>query len=161
MGFMMVNAFRQVIYISQATGTLTESELNELLEVSCPSNKKYGITGALLYLEKAFIQVIEGGDAAISQLLGKLTVDTRHRNIRILSDNLVQGRNFQNWSMGIVKVAEVDRPQVLEELRLASTTNSGSQDRSNIMPVSQTFMMMRRLYNTSNVLQSAQGHSSD
>ncbi|MFT5709728.1 MAG: hypothetical protein ACI8QT_000415 [Halioglobus sp.] len=158
---MVMSVFRQVVYISQATGTLTESELNELLEVSRRNNKKYGITGALLYLENAFIQVIEGGDAAISQLLGKLTVDTRHRNIRILSDNLAQGRNFQNWSMGTVKAAEADRPQVLEELRLASTTNGGSQDRSNIMPVSQTFMMMCRLYNTSNVLQRAQDRSSD
>jgi hypothetical protein len=62
--------------------------------------------------------------------------------------------------MGIVKAAEVDRLQVLEELQLASTANSGSQDRSNIMPVSQTFMMMRRLYDTNNVLQRAQGHLS-
>ncbi|MEH6611272.1 MAG: BLUF domain-containing protein [Halioglobus sp.] len=160
MGFMVVSAFRQVVYISQATGTLTESELNELVEVSRRNNKKYGITGALLYLENAFIQAIEGEDAAISELLGKLTADARHRNIRIISDNLAQVRNFQNWSMGIVKAVEVDRPEVLEELRLASPTNGGSEDRSNIMPVSPTFMMMRRLYDTSNVLQRAQGHSS-
>jgi hypothetical protein len=153
-------AFRQVVYISQATGTFTESELNELVEVSRRNNKRHGITGAMLYLENAFIQVIEGEDAAIGQLLDKLRADTRHRNIRILSDNLAQVRNFQNWSMGIVKAAEVDRPQVLEELRLASTANGGSEDRSNIMPVSQTFMMMRRLYDTSNVLQRAQGHLS-
>lgn len=40
----MVNAFRQGVYISQATGTLTEIELNELLAVSRRNNKKYGIT---------------------------------------------------------------------------------------------------------------------
>ena len=51
-------AFRQVVYISQATGTFTESELNELVEVSRRNNKKHGITGAMLYLENAFIQVI-------------------------------------------------------------------------------------------------------
>jgi hypothetical protein len=155
---MVVSAFRQVVYISQATGTFTESELNELVEVSRRNNKKYGITGAMLCLENAFIQVIEGEDAAISRLLDKLHTDTRHQNIRILSDKLAQVRNFQNWSMGIVKAAEVDRPQVLEELRLASTAKNGLEDRSNIMPVSQTFMMMRRLYDTSNVLQRAQGH---
>jgi hypothetical protein len=62
--------------------------------------------------------------------------------------------------MGIVKAVEVDEPQVLEELRLAATENVVSKGRSNIMPVSQTFMMMRRLYDTSNVLQRAQGHLS-
>jgi hypothetical protein len=155
-----MHAFRQVVYISQATGAFTASELNELVEVSRRNNKKHGITGAMLYVENAFIQVIEGEDTAIGQLLDKLRTDTRHRNIRILSDKLAQVRNFQNWSMGIVKAAEVDRPQVLEELRLASTANGGAEDRSNITPVSQTFTMMRRLYDTSNVLQRAQDHLS-
>ena len=153
-----MHAIRQVAYISQATGTFTESELSELVEVSRRNNKKHGITGAMLYLENAFIQVIEGEDAAIGQLLEKLCTDTRHQNIAVLSDKLAQARNFQNWSMGIVKAAEADRPQVLEELRLASTANGGSEEGSNMMPVSQTLMMMRRLYDTSNVLQRAQGH---
>jgi hypothetical protein len=157
---MVVSAIRQVVYISQATGTFTESELNDLVEVSRRKNKKHGITGALLYLENAFIQVIEGEDAAIGQLLEELHTDIRHQNIAVLSDKLAQARNFQNWSMGIVKAAEADRPEVLEELRLASTANGGSEEGSNIMPVSQTLMMMRRLYDTSNVLQKAQGHSS-
>jgi hypothetical protein len=153
-----MTTFRQVVYISQATSTFTESELNELIEVSRRNNKKHSITGAMLYLENSFIQVIEGKDAAISYLLHTLRADTRHLDIRILSDKLAQVRNFQNWSMGIVKAVEVDEPQVLEELRLASTEKVVSEGRSNIMPVSQTFMMMRRLYDTSNVLQRAQGH---
>jgi hypothetical protein len=157
---MVVSAIRQVVYISQATGTFTESELNDLVEVSRRNNKKHCITGAMLHLENAFIQVIEGEDAAIGQLLEELHTDIRHQNIAVLSDKLAQARNFQNWSMGIVKAAEADRPEVLEELRLASTANGGSEEGSNIMPVSQTLMMMRRLYDTSNVLQKAQGHSS-
>jgi hypothetical protein len=156
----VVNEFRQVVYISHATVTWSKNELNELVEVSRRNNKKYGITGALLYLENAFIQVIEGEDVAISQLLDKLYADARHRNVRIVSDNIAQVRYFQHWSMGIVKAAEVDRPQVLEELRLASTTKGGSADSSNIMPVSQTFIMMRRLYDTSLALQRAKDHSS-
>jgi hypothetical protein len=155
---MVVSAIRQVVYISQATGTFTESELSELVEVSRRNNKKHRITGAMLYLENAFIQVIEGEDAAIGQLLEKLRTDTRHENIVVLSDKPAQARNFQSWSMGIVKAAEADRPEVLEELRLASTANGGSEEGSNIMPVSQTLMMMRRLYDTGNVLQRAQGH---
>jgi hypothetical protein len=95
MRFRVVNQFRQVVYISHATATLTKNELNELVEVSRRNNKKYGITGALLYLENAFIQVIEGEDAAISQLLDKLYADTRHRNVRIVSDIIAQIRYFQ------------------------------------------------------------------
>ncbi|MFT6891673.1 MAG: hypothetical protein ACJASY_003732, partial [Halioglobus sp.] len=48
MRFRVVNQFRQVVYISHATATLTKNELNELVEVSRRNNKKYGITGALL-----------------------------------------------------------------------------------------------------------------
>jgi hypothetical protein len=40
-------AFKQVVYISQATGTFAESELNQLAEVSRRNNKEHGITGAM------------------------------------------------------------------------------------------------------------------
>lgn len=149
---------RQVVYISQATREFTEAELDALVKVAHDNNKKYGITGAMLYLESAFIQVIEGQDSDVTRLLEQLRADTRHRDIRIVSDNVVPARNFQNWSMGIIRPPQEEKTLVRDELRLASAIDVRAEEQSTAMPVSQTFVMMRRLYETSNVLQRAQGN---
>ncbi len=158
MGFLSMSAVRQVVYISQATREFTEAELDALVTVAHENNKKYGITGAMLYLESAFIQVIEGQDSDIARLLQQLHLDTRHRDIRIVSDNVVPARNFQNWSMGIVRPPQEDKTLVRDEIRLASALDVRAEEQSTVMPVAQTFMMMRRLYETSNVLHRAQGN---
>jgi len=153
-----MSALRQVVYISQATRDFTEADLDELVKVSDNNNRKYGITGAMLYLENAFIQVIEGEDSDIAQLLKNLYADTRHRDIRIVSDSVVPARNFQNWSMGIIRPPQEERNRVQEEFRLASEIDVRAEEKSTAMPLSQTFMMMRRLYETSNVLHRAKGN---
>ena len=89
-----MGAIRQVVYISRATHPFTQAELDELVKVSQDNNKKYGITGAMLYLENAFIQVIEGEGSVVAQLLKNLYADSRHRDIRIVSDSVVPARNF-------------------------------------------------------------------
>ncbi|MDH3994702.1 MAG: hypothetical protein OEV47_17410, partial [Gammaproteobacteria bacterium] len=78
--------------------------------------------------------------------------------IRIVSDNVVPARNFQNWSMGIIRPPQEEKTLVRDELRLASAIDVRAEEQSTAMPVSQTFVMMRRLYETSNVLQRAQGN---
>ena len=153
-----MSALRQVVYISQATRDFTEADLDELVKVSDNNNRKHGITGAMLYLENAFIQVIEGEDSDIAQLLKNLYADTRHRDIRIVSDSVVPARNFQNWSMGIIRPPQEERNRVQEEFRLASEIDVRAEEKSTAMPLSQTFMMMRRLYETSNVLHRAKGN---
>jgi hypothetical protein len=151
-----VDVIRQVIYISQASIFLTESELKKLVKKFNNNNKIYSVTGALLYLENAFIQVIEGEDSVIGQLVDNLYADIRHRNIRILSDELKQVRYFQNWSMGLIKAAEADGPEILEALNLTSAINGDVTEKADTVLASQIFMMMHRLYDTSNALQRAQ-----
>lgn len=152
-----MDSIRQVVYISQASDTFRESDLDDLVRVSRRNNQKHGITGAMLFLENAFIQVVEGEDVAVSQLLDKLYADKRHHDIRIISDQKVATRNFRNWSMGVVTPSEEDKPQVLQEIQLANQSGESARDLSLMMPVCQTLMMMRRLYDVNSVLQRARG----
>ena len=159
-GFVQMSAIRQIVYISQATHAFAQAELDELVKVSQDNNKKYGITGAMLYLENSFIQVIEGEDSVVAQLLKNLYADSRHRDIRIVSDSVVPARNFQNWSMGIVQPPQEERTRVRDELGAASAIDVRTEEQTTAMPISQTFMMLRRLYDTSNVLHRAKSNLS-
>ena len=153
-----MSKLRQLIYISRATRVLTDEEAEALVNRAASNNRKQGITGALLYLQGAFIQVLEGEADAISGLLDRLKRDTRHRDLRLLQDVEVQDRQFKNWSMGMVQTPTADKPEVLRELSALDELGVPDDSSGADMPLCQTFMMMQRLYETDKVLQRARNH---
>lgn len=88
-----------LVYVSYTDFTLTYTELQEILRVSQLNNKKRNITGALLYCEKKFIQVLEGEESVVRELLAKIRQDKRHRNVGVLIEGETKERNFADWSM--------------------------------------------------------------
>ena len=58
-----------------------------------------GITGALVCTERNFVQFIEGPDAAIADLLGKIRADRRHARVNVLEDTRAEDRHFHGWSL--------------------------------------------------------------
>ena len=150
-----MTTIRQVIYISRAADGFAASELRELAAVAARNNKLQGITGALLFIDNCFIQVIEGEEHSMSDLLAKLEVDPRHHDIRIISDHLEEGRHFADWSMGLISTPDEDKPKVTRELRSVSEITNGEKARDTIMPMPHTVAMMQRLYETDSILQQA------
>jgi len=146
---------RQVIYINKATDNFSASDLRELVESAARNNKKRDITGALLFTDGCFIQVIEGGERPMKELLSKLDSDPRHYDIRIISDHLDESRYFSDWSMGLVSAPEEEQSIVVGELHAVPDSDFSSQETDTIMPLPQTIAMMQRLYETDSVLQHA------
>jgi hypothetical protein len=106
---------RQLIYISSVNPAVP-IDADEILAGSRRRNTALGITGLLYHDGKRFLQAIEGEDAAIADLYGRLQGDPRHRAIVILSDRQVDAREFGAWAMahrqpgdGEGFVAEVER----------------------------------------------------
>jgi Sensors of blue-light using FAD len=50
----------QIIYSSEAATPMQTDDLQELLDRSRRSNAAKGITGALIYAEGSFLQILEG-----------------------------------------------------------------------------------------------------
>ena len=150
-----MTTIRQVIYISKAAYEFSASELHELAAVAARKNQLQGITGALLFIDNCFIQVIEGEEHPMSDLLAKLEVDPRHHDIRIISDHLEESRYFSDWSMGLISTPDEERPKVTRELRSASEITKGEKAHDTIMPMPHTVAMMQRLYETDAILQHA------
>ena len=88
------------IYVSTAVEPMSDDALKELLHTSRVNNKRNRITGMLLYKGGHFIQVIEGDEAPVTELMNIIKNDIRHKNIDILRSEYMQNRDFPNWTMG-------------------------------------------------------------
>lgn len=91
----------QVVYLSRARHRMSDEELNELCHRSVQNNKRDAITGLLAYDGTRFLQAIEGPEAKIEALLGRICDDIRHDSIDIVARKSVPAREFGNWSMRI------------------------------------------------------------
>lgn len=94
----------QMIYTSVATVEFSEDDLNALLFKSRKNNEKSDITGMLLYEDGTFLQIIEGPDDALRQLIEKIEKDPRHERIITISQRAIPKREFEQWRMGFAKL---------------------------------------------------------
>jgi len=92
---------RQIIYrsVTTAESGRAADDIPGILRQAVARNGLEGVTG-LLYTEKdTFLQAIEGPDDSIEDLLDRLLEDRRHRDLEILSDRVIDAREFGDWTM--------------------------------------------------------------
>jgi Sensors of blue-light using FAD len=77
-------------------------DLRELLDHARRSNAAKGITGALIYAEGIFLQILEGDKALLQDLMDKICRDVRHESVSVLRETEVPTANFANWKMAFV-----------------------------------------------------------
>tara|TARA_R110002126_G_scaffold13118_7_gene57153 strand:- start:43894 stop:44334 length:441 start_codon:yes stop_codon:yes gene_type:complete len=96
-----MNQIHMIAYISDFKGEERDidSVIAEIVQVAKIENQKRRITGALFFLDGQFLQVIEGKEADLRQLMFNIENDNRHHNIECLIDTAVQQRGFQQWNM--------------------------------------------------------------
>ena len=74
-------------------------EMERILDASRLDNRRDGITGALLYGEGCFAQVLEGPTAAVERTFERIRCDVRHADVVVLESRAVRTRLFGDWSM--------------------------------------------------------------
>ena len=85
-------------------GSAVDKEIKGILDVARERNARSGITGGLLFTQRFFFQILEGEDVAIDALFNKIAGDTRHKNVEVLSKDVIKRRRFYAWSMAHVKM---------------------------------------------------------
>ena len=90
---------KELAYISTPDGLVFDDDVLGVLQVSRRRNLRLGITGLLLYDAEHFFQLIEGEDAVVDTLFRAIAADTRHRDVRVLSEGPIARRSFAAWSM--------------------------------------------------------------
>jgi hypothetical protein len=80
------------------------AELGRILVAARRNNRQLGISGALLFTEVYFAQILEGPLAAVETLFERIQCDLRHSDVTVLSFQPIASRRFAGWSMAFAGV---------------------------------------------------------
>ncbi|HEX8623122.1 MAG TPA: BLUF domain-containing protein [Allosphingosinicella sp.] len=92
-------------YTSRARLDLTDEDLADIHQTARHLNALEGVTGLLLFDGSRFLQIIEGGEAAIDNLVERLRRDPRHSAFEVRDERFVDSRSFEDWSMELLLVS--------------------------------------------------------
>ncbi|QIG92056.1 BLUF domain-containing protein [Bradyrhizobium sp. 6(2017)] len=99
----MSQSEHELIYVSRSNSNVRDSSASEIirsiLAQSRSKNARLGVTGALLFSEGYFCQVLEGERAAVEEIFNAIECDVRHRDITLLTFRPSTPRRFPDWSM--------------------------------------------------------------
>ncbi len=106
---------KRITYISRLAEPFSMEEIEKIGITSSRNNRKENITGLLVYFERMFFQIIEGGEREIDALFEKIGNDPRHHDIfRLKTEYDIDERLFPSWSMKTINldtnVDELVRP---------------------------------------------------
>lgn len=96
---------KSLTYTSLARLDLQSDDLEAIHRTARETNALEGITGMLIFNGTNFLQIIEGGHAAIDELVERLRRDHRHSGLEIHDERSVEELSFPDWSMELVKVS--------------------------------------------------------
>jgi len=88
-----------LIYLSQATRPLSAKTLTCLLDQARLANERHHLTGALVYGNKRFIQLLEGEPAVLEQAYARISQDPRHQHLCRVADYPIAARQFADWPL--------------------------------------------------------------
>ena len=104
----------RLLYTSRSKDPLTPAAVEALLSQCRSNNPEHGITGVLCFCGNVYMQVLEGGRAAVNELYNHITKDTRHTHVTILSYEEVTQRRYGSWTMGRVNLEKVNPSLLLK-----------------------------------------------
>ena len=110
------------------------SQIQDILQRARHNNQQQGVTGALLFSDGCFAQVLEGPSAAVEGIFETIQCDPRHSEVTILHLHPVAERSFGQWSMafGGIDGVSVD-PQLAHQGMAQADQILASQAGQNLM----------------------------
>jgi len=106
----------RLMYASRTAAATDTDALQAILRQCKDNNPALGITGLLCHCAASgiFMQVIEGGRAAVNQLYLKIAQDKRHSEVLLLNYQEINERRFAGWAMGQVNMARLNPALLLK-----------------------------------------------
>ena len=103
----------RLLYASRAVDN-THPAVQAILDSARRHNQDSGVTGVLVYGGGVFMQAIEGGRQAVSDLYGTISRDARHKDVALLHYEEIVERRLGSWTMGLVDVSRVNASVLLK-----------------------------------------------
>ncbi len=121
---------KSLTYTSLARLDVDADDLHAIHRSALKLNALDGITGLLVFNGTHFLQIVEGAEPAIEDLMGRLRHDPRHSSIEIRDEREVDSRSFPDWSMELVRVSGsyLEAREVIHD-RIPDTVTADVRDR--------------------------------
>jgi len=103
----------RLLYASRAIDSSPDA-IEAILIQSRQHNPESGITGILCYGGGIFLQAIEGGRMAVSELYGHTQKAPRHKDVVLLHYEEIAERRFGGWTMGQVNMSKINASILLK-----------------------------------------------
>lgn len=103
----------RLLYASRTVDSSPDA-IEAILTQSRQFNPTCGITGILCYGGGIFLQAIEGGRKAVSDLYGHIQRDQRHTDVVLLHYEEISERRFGGWTMGQVNLSRINTSILLK-----------------------------------------------
>ena len=106
----------RLMYASRTANTVDPDAMQSILRQCKDNNPTLGITGLLCHCSTRgiFMQVLEGGRAAVNRLYLTIAQDPRHTDVMLLSYEEIPERRFAGWAMGQVNLARLNPALLLK-----------------------------------------------
>ena len=88
----------RLLYFSRATPGI-DMDVEQILATARDLNSKRNITGALWFNGDYFVQALEGGRHSVSETYHRIAADPRHKDIELVSCEMVDSRLCFKWRM--------------------------------------------------------------
>ena len=103
----------RLLYASRAVDA-SPAAIEAILTSARQHNHESGITGILVYGGGVFMQGMEGGRQAVSDLYGTIQRDARHKDVVLLHYEEIAERRFGGWTMGQVNLSKINHSILLK-----------------------------------------------
>ena len=128
-----------LVYVSQAVDDLSYSDIRNILDVSRKHNTEADITGILILRDGYFLQVLEGDEAAITDLVSRIAKDPRNSSLKVLIQDHSEKRIFAEWSMAFLD-GDIEANTTKDLIDFFEVClQSGIHQRTMIMPLVRRF----------------------
>ena len=97
--------YRLVYYSRNAILGLVEevdASVRQILGSSQRNNGADGVTGALMFTDGLFAQILEGPRAQVERVFDRIQLDDRHTEVTLLSFEPTPARDYPSWAMAFV-----------------------------------------------------------
>ena len=116
------------IYMSRALQACDVAELDVMAARFAQRNEACAVTGVLMKVGDHFVQVLEGEEQTLLDLVARILKDERHSDFRTLHRGHIRERRFPKWSMRMMHLDRsfaVKAPAIAELRRLVKTVLRG------------------------------------
>lgn len=90
-----------LVYVSRSSLALNgdNDAVDEIVSIANSHNRTLRMSGALIYTELHFAQLLEGPACAIDELMRSIRRDERHCDVTVVAEQKISTRKFKDWAM--------------------------------------------------------------